>query len=367
MDEKEKLSVPISRREFVAATVTAAGFVLFDLPGRAYASDCSGVCDSLGNLLELSEPVTKVVPMGIYAQTLMETLFPEALSSLAKEVSSDSSDFEEAGLSRIVNLPETGTPKGIFGKNADFEQVRSLDPDLVLQVGFGSEDRDRAEVSRIQAGVGVRTAYLDISYGKLPEAYRSLGRILNCEERANELAEYVEDACSRAVKAARFAQPGLTVFYGPRVAGKKVSRGVWVQVEALKALGFAPVISPYDFKKRMVDFGVLEEESPDFVIFDDTSFPDEFFLASGEVYGLWKDIPAVGNGRFAVAPALMHSILGSAVFAQSIGMLWMASVLAPQSCGLDMPGEMRVFYDLFYGLRREEASMAVLLNQEGDE
>ena len=61
------------------------------------------------------------------------------------------------------------------------------------------------------------------------------------------------------------------------------------------------------------------------------AFPDAFFSHEGEVYDLWKGIRAINEGRFAVAPALMHSILGSAVFAQSIGMLWTARVVAP-SC-----------------------------------
>ncbi|NHM13734.1 hypothetical protein [Xiamenia xianingshaonis] len=161
---------------------------------------------------------------------MMETLYPGALASLAKEVSGDAADFAEAGLADIVGLIETGTPGANFGKSVD---------------------------------------------------------------------------------------PGL--------------------------------------------IAALAEEDPDFVILDDTSFPSSFFSCEGEVYELWKGVRAVGEGRFAVAPALMHSILGSAIFAQSIGILWIAYAVAPFRSRCDIASEMATFYQLFYELVRDEAAMARLL------
>lgn len=79
------------------------------------------------------------------------------------------------------------------------------------------------------------------------------------------------------------------------------------------------------------------------------------------MYGLWKGIRAISEGRFAVAPALMHSILRSALFAQSIGMLWITSVVAPSHFKYDMAVEMARCYRLFYGLERDEVAMARLL------
>lgn len=79
------------------------------------------------------------------------------------------------------------------------------------------------------------------------------------------------------------------------------------------------------------------------------------------MYGLWKGIHAISEGRFAVAPALMHSILRSALFTQSIGMLWITSVVAPSHFKYDMAVEMARYYRLFYGLERDEVAMARLL------
>ena len=210
---------------------------------------------------------------------------------------------------------------------------------------------------------GAPCVFLDISYGKLQESYRMLGRLLGCEDRAEELAAYVEDAQSRAKAAMADGAGKLRVFYGPRVAGKKVTAGVSVQVDVMASLGLEPVTRPYDFEGRAVDFAALAEEDPDFVILDDTSFPSSFFSCEGEVYELWKGVRAIGEGRFAVAPALMHSILGSAIFAQSIGILWIAYATAPQGCNINMPTELQIFYETFYGLKRDKEAMAVSLGE----
>ena len=204
MNSKEKVLTRcngLSRREFLAATITAAGgAMLFNLPSTAYASNVSPLCDSPGNALDTTRPITSVIPAGIYAQTLMETLYPEALSALAKEVSSDFADFKEAGLAGMASLPETGTPRGNFGKTLSAKQIKALGPDLVLQAGFDSNEAV-SEVVKLKEDADTQIMYLDISFGKLPEAYRTLGQALGRSERANALACYIESAQKRAIDA----------------------------------------------------------------------------------------------------------------------------------------------------------------------
>ena len=364
----------ITRRSFLsAAAAVAGGVTVFSLPGRALAAEASAtdvpdpaemkLADSLGRPIDVAVPAGTVVPLGIYAQTLMETLYPGALASLAKEVSGDADDFAEAGLADVVGLVETGTPKASFGKDADLALIASLEPDMILRAGVPRAEVDE-ELERVQSETGAPCVFLDVSFGKLQGSYRTLGRLLGCEERAEELACYIEDAQARAVAAMSGNGSKPKVFYGPRVAGKKVTGGVAVQVDAMSRLGLEPVTRPYDYEGHTVDFAALAEEDPDFVLLDDTSFPDAFFSCEGEVYDLWKGIRAINEGRFAVAPALMHSILGSAVFAQSIGMLWTARVVAPSCFKYDLASEMVEFYRLFYGLERDKTSMARRLGLE---
>lgn len=360
------VSKPFTRREFVSGAVTVAGGVaLFSLPSRAFASPVAAFADSLGRPFEFSGPITSVVPLGVYAQTLMETLYPDALASLAKEVSADSGDFAEAGLASIVDLPETGTPDANYGKSADSEQVAALSPDLVLQAGIPHEGI-AGELEQIQSESGVPCVFLDISFGKLQEAYRTLGRLLGCERRAEELACYIDNAQGRAAGGMGDIESGIRVFYGPRVAGKMVTDIVAVQTAAISALGLTPVAGPYDFAEGTVDFAALVEEGPDFVLLDDTTLPSALSSCEGEAYEAWRDVGAIEEGRFAVAPALMHSILGSPVFVQSIGMLWISYAVASYCFGYAMASEMVTFYELFYGLKYGEAFMSQLLGMEAE-
>ncbi len=361
----------LTRRDFVSSIITIAGGIgMFSFSGRALASDRStatnlihnemGFVDSLGRLIDIAQPVRSVVPLGVYAQTLIETLFPGSLASLAKEVFGDADDFVDAGLVDIVGLAETGAIKTNVGKKVDFAQIAALKPDIVLQAGIPHSD-DIEDLEWIQTKTGALCVFLDVSYGKLQESYRKLGRLLGCEQRAEELASYIENTQIRAVSVMNSEGSKTRVFYAPRVAGKKVTTGVAVQVDVMLQLGLEPVTRPYDFESRTVDFTALAKENPDFILIDDTSFPAAVFSYKNNMYKHWKGIRAIGEGRFAVAPALIHSILGSAIFVQSIGMLWIAHVVSPSRFKYNMAAEMARYYQLFYGLERDEDTMARLL------
>lgn len=361
----------ITRRAFISGAIAiAGGLVMLSFPDRASASEGlaaaslapaeASFVDSLGRTVSIAKPISSVVPLGIYAQTLMETLYPGALASLAKEVPDDADDFAESGLADIAALVETGTAKANFGKDVDFAQIAALAPDMVLQAGIPRAGVTE-ELERVQPETGAPCVFLDISFGKLQESYRTLGRLLGCEERAEELAAYIEDAQYRAKAAMTDGAEKLRVFYGPRVAGKKVTAGVSVQVDVMTSLGLEPVTRPYDFEGHTVDFAALAKEDPDFVILDDTSFPSSFFSCEEEVYDLWKGVRAVGEGRFAVAPALMHSVLGSAIFAQSIGMFWMGFALWPERFRESMVAELQCFYRLFYNMEKTQAYFESLI------
>lgn len=303
------------------------------------------------------------MPLGVYAQTLMETLYPNALASLAKEVSEDAHEFVDAGLAEVACLPETGTLDASFGKKVDVNQLAALSPDLILQAGIPREGTAE-KLNRIQIESDIPCIFVDVSFGKLQNAYRTLGSLLDCEQRAKELVCYIDDAQQKAFERMKSVRSEMRVFYGPRAAGKKVTDGVVIQIDAIASLGLSPITSPYNFECRGIDFDALIEEAPDFVLLDDTSFPASFVSGEGEVYESWRGIDAISEGRFAVAPALMHNILGSAIFVQSIGMLWIAWVIAPYHFGYDMASEMSAFYRLFNGLDRDAWSMSRLLGEE---
>lgn len=356
---------PISRRKFISSAAVAAGIELFIIPNRTFGSQLLAFTDSLRRDIELDGPVASVIPLDMYAQTLMETLFPDGLVSLAKEVSDDAGDFNEAGLADITRLPETGTPNARFGKELDYAQIADVSPDLLLRTGT-SHDETVAELNQIQVESGTPCVYMDVSFGSLQDAYRKLGRLFGCEQRAEKLARFIDDSQTKARDSIAKSELATRVFYGPRVAGKRVTKAVAVHIDMLSYLGLKPVISPYDFDKGTLDFSVLIEEEPDYVFLDDLEFLEKYSTCENEVYKLWNDVKAINAGRLAIAPALMHNILGSAIFAQSIGALWVAWAVAPHCCGYDMASELRSFYALFYGLNRSVSDMSRLLGLESN-
>ena len=154
------------------------------------------------------------------------------------------------------------------------------------------------------------------------------------------------------------------VFYAPREMGVALRGGVEAQLDAIRHVGAEPVTSPYDWESRTVDIGAVAAAEPDLVVFGDTALASSLLSKEGEGWFLWGAVPAVGHGAYISSPALMHSWLASPVLVQHLGVLWLGGVLWGESCGYAVDEEARAFYELFYGLDKEDADLRVLLGAD---
>lgn len=95
--ENTARSNELTRRSFVRiASVGAASAALFTLPTPALADEIGNqrtFVDSLGRSVTVAAVIENVTPVGVHAQTLMTTLCPEGLVSLAVNVDSDAADY----------------------------------------------------------------------------------------------------------------------------------------------------------------------------------------------------------------------------------------------------------------------------------
>jgi iron complex transport system substrate-binding protein len=123
-------------------------------------------------------------------------LFPEKIASLAVEISGDDvSDYEEADMGELVQLPETGTLFSTSDTDMSPTKVAALSPVIMLDVGLPKEGLAE-KLDALQLETGIPYIFIDISFGNLPQAYRILGSLLGCDRRAEALAAYVEAVLS---------------------------------------------------------------------------------------------------------------------------------------------------------------------------
>ena len=351
--EPPHASTDITRRDFAA--IAAKAFALaVGVPGMdVVAGRAEGVvfADALGRDVRIDGSVTSVSPLGIGAQAMITALVPNGLASVALDVKGDEEAYDDAGLAGVSGLPESGALNMASADPVSEAAIGSVKPDLLIDAGV-PRDGLAEELDELQRVTGVPCVFLDIGFGKLPDAYRLLGRLLFCESRAEELAVFVESALDMAREVASRSGKSCRALYAPRRDGLSVRSGIEVQLDAMRHVGVEPVTDAYDMDARTVDPVRAAESDPDLVVFGSSASLESLLAKEGSAFEAWGRVPAVAQGRFVVCPTLMHSWFGSMVLVQSLGVLWLARVVFPDACDYDLVGQAGDFYRLFYGLDR---------------
>lgn len=353
----------VSRRTFLTLASVGVASILI-LPRRGYAAEAQSkrsIVDSAGRTAQLNSAIQHVLPTGPYAQMLMESLYPERLGAIALPVKpSDKSDYESAGLQRMTQLPDsTHVIDGLKTRNGASTLSNSSDfisNCIVLDVGFPSESL-QSKLSSVEEETGIPCFFFDISFGMLADTYRALGEALGCEARAEALASYIEGSLLLARSTVGSANEICRIFYAPRENGTMLKGDIRVQIDLISYLGGTPIVSPYNFDSNSIEFDDSQVRGADVIIFDDTNVLPSLVSQQGEAFEIWGNVPAVSNKSYLVSPALLHSWFGSALFAQSIGALWLADNLWPENQTFSIRSKALEFYELFYGITEAEINV----------
>lgn len=354
----------VSRRAFLALAATGAGTAL--VPDNALASSLKRTCEIVDSL---QRPVTIkgdgdkcVIPLGPNAQAFLELLCPSSLAALVVPLSEESPMCANVNTAELDSLPQTGNAQNeaVFSSVlSDAPKTKRIKPSLILDIG-APKNTTEEELDSLEKETGIPCAFIDISFGKLPDAFRKASVLLGCVSRGEELASAVERSLELSANSLKSSLP-TSVFYAPRENGIKVRSGISVQLEAIEHVGGQLITNAYDYDRKTVKFDILVQENPDVIIFDDIDIVSSLKESDDEVHEKWRVIPAIEWQRFVVSPSLIKSWFGSAVLVQSIGVLWLAKVLNPDYSAYELTPEIRKLYSLFYGLEKTEEEINVLI------
>lgn len=362
MCEKNPTEANITRRKFVRrASLGVAGLALLAHPLPAVAYDSSlkkDFVDDLGRKVSLTLGAGKIVPYGACAQDLITTLCPDALASLFTDVNQDIEDYCKAGIAEYGLLPKINHKLD----SSFVEKIMDVNPDFILDAGVPKSGLI-SELDDLQKEIGIPVFFLDISFGSLSSAYRTLGEVLNNHDRAETLAAYVDEARNRVGSLNHGISKGCNVLYAPKENGLILKSSVTTQLQVMSFIGATPVVNFYDFDSGTICLDMINNSDIDLIVFDDTDCLDSLVCKTGESYNIWKRIDLIQKNRFIVSPALMHSWFGSMVLSQTIGMLWLAHAIWPQTYNYDLIDEAERYYSLFYSLEKEESDLKVLVGK----
>ena len=337
----------------VVACALAGGAVAAELPsGKQVVEDATGRRVTMPN----STKIRKVYPAGPPAAVLLFTLAPEKLAGWTIGLD----DAQKALLPESVRgLPKVGRLSG-KGSTANVEEVLKSGVDMVLDVGTVSGS-SHALAKDTAERTGLPTLLMDGTFDKLPATYRTLGRVLGCEKRGEELASYLERNLSeiRDGLAQVPAGPRPRVYYGrgPKALDTAVAGSV--NAEALERAGLDNVakaagprgavvpVSPEDLLVWNPEL-ILTIEAPAFEhVKSDPVFhtlaavkTGQVYLSPGRPFG-WIDYPPSVN--------------------RLLGVFWLTHLLYPTIFHGDLAAKVAEFHKVVYQRALAPAELADLM------
>lgn len=299
--------------------------------------------DDLGRTVEIPNKIERIVPSAPMAQIILYAIAPDLFAGLASKW--------DKGAEGIISEEAMALPYfGSLYSSADLnvEELALADPQLIIDIGEikGSSTED---MDALAAQTGIPTVFVSATLETMPQTYRTLGKLLGREEKAEELAQFCEKVYART--ASIMEQVGENKVNALYVTGEEglnvLAKGSYhAEVLDLLTNNLAVVEDP---SGKGTGNAVTMEQialwNPDFVIFS----PESIFETVKQTQS-WNQINAIVNDRYVKVPDAPHHWMSMPPSVQRyLGMIWLTAVLYPEYCDYDVKAEIMEYFRLFYG------------------
>ena len=302
--------------------------------------------DSTGRTVTLPASITKIAISGPLSQIYILPLAGDMLVGVSTAYAEDAQSYLPA---YIYEKAEIGQLYGGKGE-MDLEALLAAAPDVVIDIGEAKKTT-ADDLTALTEQTGIPFIHIDATVATAPEAYRILGRLLDREEKAEELAAWCEDTyamISAMMEQVDAAGARKTLLYclgdkGVNVIAKGSFHGETINFMSDNLAVVEDVVS--SGAGNEVDLEQILLWDPDVIIFaPDSCYED---IASSEQ---WQSIGAVARGEFYKTPSGPYGWLSSPPAVQRyLGMLWLGELLYPGYAEYDLQEQVTEYYKLFYG------------------
>lgn len=305
-----------------------------------------GYTDSLGRDTAVPGNVQRIAVTGPLSQVYVLPLAGDLLVGVSNSFSADAAKYlpEE-----IFSKTEIGQLYGGKGE-MDLEALLSAAPEIIFDIGEPKASMAE-DLEALEEQTGIPFLHIDATVKTAPEAYRELGKLLGREEKAEELALWLEETYARIESMmARVDADGArkSILYCLGDKGTNVIAQGSFHAETMNMLADNLAVLEDVVEKgtgNEVDMEQLLLWDPEYIIFA----PDSCFH---EIAGdpQWQQLSAVAAGRVCLTPESPYGWLSSPPAVQRyLGMLWLGALLYPEYTDYDLQEEITEYYRLFYG------------------
>lgn len=299
--------------------------------------------DSAGREVKLPAKITKIAPSGSLAQIVLFPLAPDMLAGISDKWSKDSEKYLDT---KYYNLPILGQFYG--SKNLNLEEIAKVNPQLIIDIGE-SKNTIVEDMNNISSQVNIPSVHIEATTTSMPQAYRTLGKLLGREAQSEVLAKYCEETYKRTQDIMKVVGDNgkVKLLYCSGDDGLSVIAKGSFHAEILDMVSDnVAVLKNFSSKGTgdPVDMEQIALWNPDVIIF-----------APGSIYSTvaqnpaWQKLNAIKNGKYYEVPNGPYNWMG---FPPSVnrymGMIWITQLLYPEKAQYDVYKEASKYYELFY-------------------
>lgn len=301
--------------------------------------------DSTGRTVTVPAEITKIAISGPLSQVYILPLAGDMLVGVSNAYAVDAADYLP---SYIFEKTEIGQLYGGKGE-MDLEALLSAAPDIVIDIGEPKETTAE-DLTALTEQTGIPFIHIDATVATAPEAYRILGKLLNRETKAEDLANWCETtfadmtAMMKQVDADN-ARKSLLYCLGDKGINVIAEGSFHAETVNMMSNNLAVL-------EEVVSSGAGNEVDMEQILLWD---PDVIIFAPDSCYETiadepqWQTIRAVSNGNYYKTPYGPYGWLSSPPAVQRyLGMLWLGQLLYPEYVQYDMQEKITEYYKLFY-------------------
>ena len=299
--------------------------------------------DSLGRTVELPDRIERIVPSGNLAQMVLYSLAPERIAGWSSKLSGSA---EEYFIQDTVTLPVFGT---FYGKKANLnkEALMAAFPDVVIDMGEikGSREAMINDLDKLSGDIMIPVIFIEAYLDNTPDVYRTAGKLLGLEDRAEELAAFAEDAIGMAADAREKIDDPITVYYSTSPDGLEAIAEGNFHGEVIEKIG-AKNIVPSSFGESGVSISMeqLYIWNPEVILFQE----EEAYRHAMESPE-WQVLDAVAEGNVYLIPSEPYSFIDAPPATNRIiGIYWLGNLLYPELYPVDVVQKTIEYYSLYY-------------------
>lgn len=327
-------------------------------PDETPKSETFVFTDSCGREVELPTTITKVAPSGSVAQMILYTAAPDAMVGWSSNPGGQTADYIPE---KYRNLPEFGQ---FYGSNVtlNLEALIAAEPQVIIDLG-DMKKTHKEDMDDIQARTGIPTIFIEANLDTFPQAYRTLGELLGCEEAAESIANYIETtvADTRAVAATIPEDKRVTVMFGTGESGLDCNAKGSIHADVIELVGAENAVVVEEVSGKGGGNTISLEQV---MVFD----PDVILFASGGPFAAvggdaaWGAVRAIRENRYYEIPMGPYNWLASPPSVNRIvGIKWLAELLYPDYYDYDVAKETKEFYSLFWHYELTDAEVGAFL------